>query len=61
MTTASPWRRLARHLGPDLARERRPIALATVALLAEVALRVAEPWPVKVLIDHVLGLSLIHI
>lgn len=55
MTTASPWRRLARHLGPDLARERRPIALATVALLAEVALRVAEPWPVKVLIDHVLG------
>lgn len=55
MNNLSPWRRLARHLGPELARERRPIALAAVALMAEVALRVAEPWPVKVLIDHALG------
>ena len=55
MSALSPWRRLARHLGPELARERRPIALAAVALVAEVALRVAEPWPVKVLIDHALG------
>lgn len=44
-----------RRLLPYLAPERRWIAGAFLALLAEVGFRVLEPWPVKFVFDYVLG------
>ena len=51
---AGTWRRLAPHLLPALRAQRATIALATASLLAEVALRLAEPWPLKLVFDRVL-------
>ena len=38
------WR-IGRHFWPHLREERRLIAASLVALLAEIALRLLEPWP----------------
>lgn len=46
-------RRLRQHFGPYLRRERAPIVGAFVALLAEVVLRLLEPWPLKFAFDTV--------
>lgn len=48
------WPRLAAHLRPALRAEQRTITVAAIALAAEVGLRVLEPWPVKLVFDHVL-------
>lgn len=47
-------RRTARHLGPHLRTEKPLIAGGFLALFAEVAFRILEPWPLKVVIDDVL-------
>ena len=47
-------RRLRRHFGHLVRRERPGLVLATLALLAEVALRALEPWPLKFVFDTVL-------
>src|SRR5260370_36719418 len=49
-------RRIVRHFGPALRKERLLIAGSLAALLGEVVLRVLEPWPLKFIFDHVLGL-----
>jgi ATP-binding cassette, subfamily B, bacterial len=48
------WRRVVRHVRPSLREERGLIALTLAALLAETALRVLEPWPLKLVFDTVL-------
>ena len=49
--------RLLRRFSPEL-REQRPLVLLSFgAIFAEVALRLLEPWPLAVVIDHVLGLG----
>jgi ATP-binding cassette, subfamily B, bacterial len=48
------WRRLAVHLRQPLRRERTTLVVASVALLAEVGLRALEPWPLKLIFDHLL-------
>ena len=50
----SPWYRLAGHAREALRRERGSIAVATVALVAEVGLRALEPWPLKLVFDCLL-------
>src|SRR5512138_3568678 len=49
------WRRVARHVRPSLWLERRLIALTMGGMIAETALRVIEPWPLKVVFDAALG------
>lgn len=44
-----------RHFAPEIRRQRGRIAAATAALLAEVALRLLEPWPLKFVFDHLLA------
>jgi len=48
---------LLRHFGPEIRRYRGRIVVALLALLAEIALRLAEPWPIKLVFDHLLGHS----
>lgn len=48
-------RRFSRHFGPHIRRQRGLIATSAAALLAEVGLRLFEPWPLKIVIDHLLG------
>ena len=48
-------KRVLRHLGPQIRRQRLLAAMSMVALLAEVVLRLLEPWPLKVVFDHLLG------
>ena len=46
-------RRVLRAVRPHLRRERRLLVGGGLALLAEVALRLLEPWPLKVVLDAV--------
>ena len=46
---------LLRHFGPEIRQQRRRIVISVLALLAEVGLRLLEPWPIKVVFDLVLG------
>src|SRR5262249_39788909 len=46
--------RILGHFWPSLRKHRLLIAGSLAALLAEVALRVLEPWPLKFVFDHVL-------
>jgi len=46
--------RLVRRLWPYVRRERPLIVVSLLALYAEVGLRLLEPWPLKVVLDHVL-------
>lgn len=52
--TLPTWRRVAHHVGPALRHERPLIALTFGGLLAETALRILEPWPLKFVFDVVL-------
>ena len=47
-------KRLTVHLGPYMRRERLLITGSAAALMAEAALRLLEPWPLKIVFDHVL-------
>jgi ATP-binding cassette subfamily B protein len=47
------WR-ICRRFRPEIARHRRLIAGSTGALVAEMALRLLEPWPLKLVFDQVL-------
>ncbi len=47
------FRRLGHHVLPHLRPERGPLLIGMLALLAEVAFRLLEPWPLKVVIDGV--------
>src|SRR6266550_3801076 len=48
------WRIMA-HFWPHIRHYRLLIAGSLVALLAEVALRLLEPWPLKFVFDHIIG------
>jgi len=45
---------LLRHFGPEIRAQRRWITVSLLALFAEVGLRLLEPWPIKIVFDHVL-------
>ena len=49
------FRRLGPHLRPHLRRERGPLLVGLLALFAEVGFRLLEPWPLKYVIDGVIG------
>ena len=54
LTAAAPGlRRTLRRFAPHIRSQRRIIAGGGVALFAEVALRLLEPWPLKVIVDTV--------
>jgi ATP-binding cassette subfamily B protein len=52
--TMPSFLRMVRRFWPYLRKERRLIAVSLFALLAEVGLRLLEPWPLKLLFDGVL-------
>lgn len=52
--TMQSFRRFARRFWPHIRRQRTPLIIATIALLAEIFLRLIEPWPLKFVFDHVL-------
>ncbi|MDP8953433.1 MAG: ABC transporter transmembrane domain-containing protein, partial [Actinomycetota bacterium] len=47
--------RTLRRFGPHLRRQRLAIAGGSTALLLEILLRLAEPWPLKFIIDTVVA------
>src|SRR2546425_1277819 len=47
--------RLVGRLWPYVRRERPLIVVSLLALYAEIGLRLLEPWPLKVVLDHVVG------
>lgn len=49
----SAWRVLA-HFAPHLRRQRQLVATSLGALIAEVVLRLLEPWPLKLVFDRVI-------
>lgn len=49
--------RLMRRFAPELHRHRALVAGSFTAIFAEVLLRLAEPWPLALVLDHVLGLA----
>ena len=55
--TLPTWRRVVSHVRPSLQQERGLIALTIGGLLAETALRVLEPWPLKFVFDQAFGLQ----
>ena len=46
--------RLGRHFWPYMRPQRRLIGLSLLALLGEIALRLLEPWPLKLVFDRVI-------
>ncbi len=48
-------RRLLARFAPEVAEQRKLLVLSLVALLAQALLRILEPWPLGLVIDHVLG------
>jgi len=52
--------RLARRFWPYLKRERSLVTLSLLALYADVALRLLEPWPLKVVLDRVVATTRGH-
>src|SRR5262249_8362980 len=52
--------RLARRFWPYLKRERSLVSLSLLALYADVALRLLEPWPLKVVLDRVVATARGH-
>ncbi|MDH4062758.1 MAG: ABC transporter ATP-binding protein/permease [Acidobacteriota bacterium] len=55
--TMPVWRRLWRHAAPAVRRERPLLVGTTTALLAEMGLRLLEPWPLKLVFDTVLAVE----
>jgi len=51
----SSWRALARAFGPDILIHRRAIVRSYAFRVLEVATGVLAPWPLKIVIDHVLS------
>jgi ATP-binding cassette subfamily B protein len=51
------FRRMTRHFLPELRHERMLVAGSTAVLLAGVALRLLEPWPLKLVLDYLLDLK----
>ncbi|HMF16200.1 MAG TPA: ABC transporter ATP-binding protein [Gemmataceae bacterium] len=49
-------RRILRHFWPLIRKQRLLITGSLAAMLAEVVLRILEPWPLKFIFDHVLRL-----
>jgi ATP-binding cassette, subfamily B, bacterial len=49
------WREVARTFGPDILVHRREIARSYAFRVLEVATGVLAPWPLKIVIDHVLS------
>lgn len=49
------FRRLGHHVRPHLREERSTLVVGLLALLAEVAFRLLEPWPLKFVIDGVVA------
>lgn len=49
------FHRLWPHVKPHLAAERRLLIAGSVAMLAEVVMRLLEPWPLKYVIDGVIA------
>jgi ATP-binding cassette subfamily B protein len=47
--------RIFRYFWPQIRKEKLLISLSLMALLGEVAMRLLEPWPLKIVIDGVLG------
>ncbi len=47
--------RVFRRLWPQIRREKKMLWLSSAALIGEVLMRVIEPWPIKFVIDRVLG------
>jgi ATP-binding cassette subfamily B protein len=47
--------RLARRFWPYLKPERSLVAVSLLALYADVALRLLEPWPLKVVLDRIIA------
>ena len=50
----SLWR-ILKYFWPHARQYRALIAGSLAALFAEVALRLLEPWPIKLVFDHILG------
>lgn len=50
------WR-MARHFWPEMRKHRALIVLSLIALGAEVALRLLEPWPLKFVFDRLIPTS----
>src|SRR2546428_8052021 len=46
---------MVRRLCAYVQRERPVIVVSLLALYAEIGLRLLEPWPLKVVLDHVVG------
>ena len=46
--------RIFRHFWPEIRREKKLLALSVAGLFGEVAMRLLEPWPLKIVIDGVL-------
>jgi len=49
--------RISRYFWPHVRKYRGLIALSMLALVAEVGLRLLEPWPLKYVFDHILNTS----
>ncbi len=49
------FRKMARHVRPHLHAEKRLLVGGLLALLAEVAMRLLEPWPLKFVVDGVVA------
>ena len=57
LQTLPSFARFANHFRTELLGQRTLILASFSAMLAEVALRILEPWPLKFVIDDVLGLA----
>jgi ATP-binding cassette subfamily B protein len=60
MVTGNPAWYLLRRLLPYAWRRRGPLALVVLSMLLDTGLTVLAPWPVKVLVDNVLGGKPLH-
>ena len=49
--------RFLRRFSPELRKQRMLVTGSFVAIFAEVAMRLLEPWPLALVIDHVLALG----
>jgi len=47
--------RIVRRFGPHIRKQRLLIAGSLLALVAEIGLRLLEPWPLKLVFDHIFG------
>ena len=54
---AADIRRLAPHLRPYLGRHKMLLVGGVLALLGSTAMRLLEPWPLQIVVDHVIGVQ----